>query len=175
MIEQFDSIILDWFQSIHTPVLSHLFYWFTTMGEAGIGWIVIGIFMLLPKVTRKTGAVLLLSLLFCLITGNLCLKNIVARPRPCWRNPEVEMLISIPKDYSFPSGHTMSSFAAAASIFLWNKRWGIAALAGAVLISISRLYFYVHYPTDVAAGVIIGVVLAILARGIVESRVRQRG
>lgn len=174
MIEQFDSIILDWFQSIHTPALSHIFYWFTRMGEAGIVWIAIGIFMLLSKNTRKMGVVLLLALLFCLITGNLFLKNIVARPRPCWRNPEVEMLIPIPRDYSFPSGHTMSSFAAAFSIFMWNRRWGIVALAGAALISLSRLYFYVHYPTDVAAGVVIGIALALLAGYMTEKYAAYR-
>ncbi len=176
MIEWFDYRILDWFQTIHTPVLSHIFHWFTMMGEAGIVWIAIGILLLFPKHTRKTGIVVLLALLFCLITGNALLKNIVARPRPCWRHPEVELLISVPRDYSFPSGHTMSSFAAAVSIFLWDKRWGIPALSGAVLISLSRLYFYVHYPTDVAAGFVIGVLLAFVARGIVEGFfVRQKG
>lgn len=174
MIEWFDYGILNWFQSIHTPVLSHILHWFTMLGEAGIVWIAIGILLLFPKNTRKTGVVVLLALLFCLITGNILLKNIVARPRPCWRHPEVEMLISIPKDYSFPSGHTMSSFAAAVSIFLWNKRWGILALSGAVLISLSRLYFYVHYPTDVAAGLVIGVLLAFAAREIVERYLARR-
>ena len=174
MIEWFDYGILDWFQSIHTPVLSYVLNWITMSGEAGIIWIAMGLLLLFPKETRKTGIVVLLALLFCLLTGNVLLKNIVARPRPCWRHPEVEMLVSIPKDYSFPSGHAMSSFAAAVSVFLYHKRWGIAALALATVMSMSRLYFYVHYPTDVLAGLVIGVLLAFLARGIVEKQWERR-
>ena len=79
------------------------------------------------------------------------------------------MLIAVPKDYSFPSGHTMSSFAAAVSMFLANRKWGAAALAGAALIAVSRMYFYVHYPTDVLVGLVIGVVLAFIARKIIDS------
>ena len=95
MIEWFDYGILDWFQSIHTPVLSYVLNWITMSGEAGIIWIAMGLLLLFPKETRKTGIVVLLALVFCLLTGNVLLKNIVARPRPCWRHPEVEMLVSI--------------------------------------------------------------------------------
>ena len=109
------------------------------------------------------------ALVFCLLVGNVALKNLIARPRPCWRHPEVPMLIAVPKDYSFPSGHTMSSFAAAVSMFLANRKWGAAALAGAALIAVSRMYFYVHYPTDVLVGLVIGVVLAFIARKIIDS------
>lgn len=174
MIEWFDYTVLDWFQSIHVPLLSASLNWFTRAGEAGILWIVLGLFLLVCKKTRKTGAIVLLALCFCLITGNVLLKNIVARPRPCWRHPEVEMLIAIPRDYSFPSGHTMSSFAAAVSVFLWKKRWGVVALVTATVISLSRLYFFVHYPTDIIAGGVIGTILAFGARECVERFVIRR-
>ena len=78
------------------------------------------------------------------------------------------MLIAIPRDYSFPSGHTMSSFAAAVSVYIWNKKWGTAALAGAIIIAVSRLYFYVHYPTDILAGAVIGVFLAMVSWWIIN-------
>ncbi len=133
MVEWFDNTVLDWFLSIQAPVLTPVFRFFTLIGEGGAVWIAIGILMLARKSSRAAGMAVLLSLVFCLITGNAFLKNVVARPRPCWRHPEIEMLIRIPGDYSFPSGHTMSSFAAAAGVFLWDKRWGTAALAGLVI------------------------------------------
>lgn len=168
MIEWFDSVILDWFVSIHQPVLTATLRVITALGEGGAVWILVGILLLLKKETRETGAVVLLALLFCLVTGNLILKNLVARPRPCWRDPGVEMLIAIPRDYSFPSGHSMSSFAAATGLFVRKKKWGIPALALALLIALSRMYFYVHYPTDILAGTLIGIALGCLSAALVR-------
>lgn len=168
MVEWFDSAVLDWFQSIQNPVLTPVLELFTLIGEAGTVWIAVGILLLARKTSRSTGIAVLLALVFCLLTGNAFLKNVVARPRPCWRHPEIEMLIRIPRDYSFPSGHTMSSFAAAVGVYLWNKKWGIAALAGAVVIAVSRMYFYVHYPTDILAGALIGILLALVSRWMVD-------
>ena len=53
-------------------------------------------------------------------------------------------------------GHTLSSFAAAMIIFAANKRWGIPAFILASLIAFSRMYLFVHYPTDIIAGILIG-------------------
>ena len=94
------------------------------------------------------------------IFGNVIMKNVFARSRPCWIDDSVKMLIKIPKDYSFPSGHTSVSFAGAFAIFLYYKKAGIAAFVLASLIAFSRLYLFVHYPTDVAAGVLIGLLCA---------------
>lgn len=168
MVEWFDSTVLNWFQTIQNPVLTPVLKLFTLIGEAGAVWIAAGILLLARKSSRSAGIAVLLSLVFCLLTGNVLLKNLVARPRPCWRAPDIEMLIAIPRDYSFPSGHTMSSFAAAAGVYIWNKKWGIAALAGAVIIAASRLYFYVHYPTDILAGALIGIFLAMVSKWMID-------
>lgn len=168
MIAWFDRVLLDWFQSIQNDFLTGIFKVITTLGEGGVLWIVLGLFLLFNKKTKWMGITVLAALLFTLLVGNLTLKPLVARPRPCWRHPEIPLLIANPKDFSFPSGHSMSSFAAAASVLMWNRRAGIAALAGAVIMACTRLYFYVHYPTDIVAGLLIGVVLGILAYRIVK-------
>lgn len=168
MIAWFDRVLLDWFQSIQNDFLTGIFKVITTLGEGGVLWIVLGLLLLFNKKTKWMGITVLAALLFTLLVGNLTLKPLVARPRPCWRHPEIPLLIANPKDFSFPSGHSMSSFAAAASVLMWNRRAGIAALAGAVIMACTRLYFYVHYPTDIVAGLLIGVVLGILAYRIVK-------
>ena len=145
MIEWFDSTILDLFQSIQNPVLTPVFKLFTLIGEAGAVWIAVGILLLAGKSSRKTGIAVLLSLVFCLLMGNAFLKNVVARPRPCWRFPDIEMLIAVPRDYSFPSGHTMSSFAAAASVYIWDKKWGIGERKVHKLCSKSRMHVSIHF------------------------------
>lgn len=173
MVAWFDGVILDWFQMIHNEILTSIFQIITALGEGGIIWIVLALFLLLWKKTRVIGVTMLIALLLCLLVGNLTLKPLVARPRPCWRHPEIPLLIANPTDYSFPSGHAMSSFAAAVGIFMWNRRMGIAALLGAVVMSVTRLYFYVHYPTDILAGMLIGIVLGIVAYQIMK-RVKCR-
>ena len=83
------------------------------------------------------------------IVCNGILKNLFARTRPFDVNEAVQLLITAPKDFSFPSGHTAASFAAE------KKLWKVS-LVLAVLIAFSRMYLYVHYPTDILGGVLVG-------------------
>ena len=94
-------------------------------------------------------------------------------PRPCWLDPETPLLIAVPKDFSFPSAHAMISFAAAVAIFHYNRKAGIAALVVASLIAFSRLYLFVHFPSDVLVGTLIGIGLGIAAF-IVTDRVADK-
>ena len=111
---------------------------------------------------------LLAALLIVLVVCNLTLKPLVDRTRPFAANGFEGLLIAAPTDPSFPSGHTASSFAAAAAWFRRDKRWGSAALVLAALIAFSRLYLYVHYPSDVLAGAALGIAAAFLAGWIVK-------
>ncbi len=158
-----DTAVLDWFQSIHNDLLTTIFRTVTALGEAGLIWIAIGLILFINKRTRWIGLTVIVALLLSLLVGNITLKPLVARPRPCWRHPEVELLITNPTDYSFPSGHALSSFASAIAIFMWNRRTGMVAIVFAILVSATRLYFYVHYPTDILAGMIFGITLGLIA------------
>ena len=106
------------------------------------------------------GFCVLLSLAGGLLIGNIFLKNLVARDRPCWIDPTIQLLVASPKDFSFPSGHTCASFASAFAIYkckeVFPKKWRTAAMVLATLIALSRLYVGVHYPTDVLGGLIVG-------------------
>ena len=173
MIAFFDRVILEWFQSIHNDVLTAIFKVITALGEGGIIWIILGLLLLIRKETRWIGITVLLALIFTLLVGNLTLKPLVARPRPCWRNPEIPLLIANPKDFSFPSGHAFAAFSAATAIFIANRWAGMVALAGAFVMSCTRMYFYVHYPTDILAGMLLGIVIGIVAH-ILVARIRKR-
>ena len=151
--------ILDFLQTIHNPVLDAVMCALSAAGNGGLLWILLGIALLFWKRTRKEGIIVLLILLGCLIVGNLILKNAVARPRPCWLNPAVELLIPVPEDFSFPSGHTMAGFSVSFYLWLKNRKWGSAALVLAALIAFSRMYLYVHFPTDILGGLLIGLAL----------------
>ena len=84
-------------------------------------------------------------------------------PRPCWLDPETPLLIAVPKDFSFPSGHTLSSAIGATVLTGTDRRFGWAAIPLAVLMAFSRLYLYVHFPSDVFAGAVLGVGIGLLA------------
>lgn len=153
----------DWLyalQQIHNPVLDKVMVFLSMIGEAGIVWIILAIVLLIMKRTRRCGAQMAVAMLLAFIIGNLILKNVIARDRPCWIDPTVALLVKNPTDFSFPSGHSMNGFAAAVTILFYNRRWGIVAIVLAALIAFSRLYNFVHFPTDVFIGIVIGSVVA---------------
>jgi len=160
----FELKILDFIrENLANPVLDTVMPIITKFGDGGVFWIALAVIFLIFKKTRKMGLCMGLALLMGFITGNLILKNVVGRIRPYDLNPEIEILVKHLSDYSFPSGHTLASFEAATAIFINNKKIGIPALVLAFLIAISRIYLYVHYPSDVLAAIILGIGFAILS------------
>lgn len=118
-ITSIDFTILDFIHNnLSCGFLDFLMPMITTLGNSGIIWILIAAIMLSIKKYRKNGIILIAALACGVIIGNLILKNLIARDRPCWINADVLMLIPIPTDYSFPSGHTLSSFAAQQFCFM---------------------------------------------------------
>ena len=165
----FELTILDWIQTnLRNPIMDLLVPAITTLGNSGLIWIILaGILILMPKY-RKVGAAVMAGLVLEVVCCNLVLKPLVARIRPCDVNTAVQLLIPRPDDFSFPSGHTGASFAAAAALFADRNRLWIPSLILALLIAFSRLYLYVHYPTDILAGAAIGMMAGWAGRQAVD-------
>lgn len=165
MLLALDGAVLLWIQEfVRSDVLTPLFTGITRLGDKGFIWIVLSLFFLCWKNTRKAGLTALLALLLCLLTVNLALKNMVARARPFDVIEGLVPLIERPGDFSFPSGHSASSFAAAWVFFRkLPGRAGIPFLFLAAMISLLRLYVGVHYPSDVIVGIGVGIGLGYLA------------
>ena len=169
----FDLPILDWIQAtMQCTFLDKIMPLITVLGDGGAFWIACAVLMILLKKYRKTGFSAGLALIFGLLICNMILKPWVARIRPYDFQEQAGILINllIEKEHSlsFPSGHTIASFEAATAILLRHKKLGIAAMILACLIAFSRMYLYVHYPTDVIASVFLGIGLAFLASWIVN-------
>lgn len=161
-IPAFDAAVMEFVQNhMHNAVTDAVFPVLTYLGEAGAVWIVLALVLLFFRRTRTTGVLVLAAMLLTFLTGELLLKNIVCRPRPCNAFPDVAMLIPRPDSFSFPSGHSGSSFTAATMLFLRHRKPGIAALVLAALIAFSRVFLFVHYPTDILAGALLGVLFAL--------------
>lgn len=163
-IQNLDFAILDFIQQhFRCTFLNWFMPLVTKLGDGGIFWICVAVLLLIFPKTRKTGIMMGVALILGLLVGNLTLKPLVARVRPYDVRGITDLLVPALSDFSFPSGHTLASFEAAVVLLIRDKRMGIPAIIIAVVVALSRLYLFVHYPTDVLAGAILGTVFAILA------------
>ncbi len=168
----FEIQFLDWIQNcVRTPLGDAVMPVLTSFSNNGEIWIILGAVLLLFKKTRKLGIALLLALALDGIICNKILKPLIARPRPFIVNPAAKVLVELPSSYSFPSGHTAVSFSGAmALVFGKAKKWlWIPAVVMASVIAFSRLYVYVHYLTDILAGIALGAILGYAANKIVDA------
>lgn len=170
-----DGRILLWIQeNVRFGALNGAMRFITSLGNAGAVWIVMTLALLAFRRTRRAGVCCALALIFSLLMTNVVLKNGVRRVRPYVDLESLTLLIRRPSEFSFPSGHASSSFAAGwTALRMLPGRLGVPALVLAVLIALSRLYVGVHYPTDVLAGAIVGVIASELAMLLVRRRVRK--
>ena len=175
----FDLPILDWIQAnLQSPLMDKIMPIVTMFGDAGIFWMVCAaILFLIPK-TRRVGLGMAFAMMMGLLICNVTLKPLVARMRPYDYQIEIlgkawtdiletgKLLVETPHDFSFPSGHTIASFEACAVLMLNDKRLGIPATLMAIAIAFSRMYLYVHYPTDVIVSIFLGILFAVIGNAI---------
>ena len=170
----FDLPILDWIQEhLQCTFLDKTMPIVTLFGDGGVFWIGIAVLLLFFAKYRKTGFSMGMALVLGLVVCNITLKPLVARIRPYdfqlqEFGREISLLISAQHDFSFPSGHTIASFEACTVLLLHDKRMGIPATVLAILIAFSRLYLYVHYPTDVLVSLVLGIAFGLLGNFLVN-------
>jgi undecaprenyl-diphosphatase len=171
-----DGNILLWIQEyIRTDWLTAVMLPITKLGDLGKIWILICLVLLIFRKTRSAGAAGILALVFSLCVNNVILKHAFSRTRPYEVVDGLILLTEKATDFSFPSGHAGSSFAAATAIFCMSKSKGrIAALVLAVLIAFSRLYIGIHYPTDVLAGTVTGILCGLAAARCVRYGMKKK-
>lgn len=172
LIQSIDFSVLDFIREHFSCRFLDVFLGiFTALGNGGAVWIALTVGLLISKKYRRLGCVMAIGLTFCLLTGNLLLKLMIARDRPFIVNPDIVLAISPPSGYSFPSGHSYSSFMSAVIMAKYSRRLAAAAIPAAVLIAFSRLYFYVHFPTDVLAGTALGIIFGLIIYKICDGRI----
>lgn len=168
-ITALDLSILDFIHNtLSNPVMDFIMKFLTYSIEYGETALVVFIVMMCIKKMRKTGFAVLVATLSVLLFGELILKHLIRRPRPFIINGAIELIIKAPSGFSFPSCHTAICVAMATAIFLFHKRLGIIAYIYAALVAFSRMYLYVHYPSDIIGGIALGIACGIGAVALVK-------
>ena len=161
--------ILDWIQAhLRCGFLDAVLPAISRTANHGELWIILAAVLLLIRGQRKYGASVACGLILDLVSCNIILKPLIGRIRPFAVNGLVELLIAAPTDASFPSGHTAASFAAVFALKTAGSPLWKPALAVALVIAFSRLYLYVHWPSDVLGGALLGAAVGWAGAKIVE-------
>lgn len=174
----FDHTIAKWandvFQSTN-EILLPLLKLITNLGNMGFIFIMISLIMIFFKKIRKIGMIVLFSIAIGFVFTNLILKNVVARPRPfidetsdyyLWWKEAGSMIES---GYSFPSGHTTAAMAFGLSLFLcFKKKWSWVFLLIPLIMGFTRIYFMVHYTTDVLGAILVGGLSALISYFVIK-------
>jgi undecaprenyl-diphosphatase len=156
-LSQAELVILDFIrENLTSPFMDGVMKTITFLGNGGWFWIAVALTLIIIPKTRKIGVTMAVAMILDGIICNLTLKPLIGRIRPYELKGAVDLIIATPSDYSFPSGHSAISFAAASAIFAHSKKWGIPALILALFVALSRLYLYVHFPTDILGGAVVG-------------------
>ena len=151
--------ILNAIQTLRNPVFDVMMPIISHIGN-GVLAIVLSIVLMVCKKTRKIGIALTLALILEFTVGGLILKPLIARQRPFTVNTAIQLIIAKPTDLSFPSGHTSAAFSMVFTLLFLKNKWWIPMCVLATCIAFSRMYLYVHYPTDILGGFIVGLVAA---------------
>lgn len=177
-----DLAILDFIQEhLRTPLLDQVMLAFTHLGDLALVWLVVGAVLLAQPRHRRHGVAVILAVVATAAIGMFVLKPLFDRPRPFVAHEFLGLLIPPPMGTSFPSNHSMVSFAAATALccvpgegrILKAVKAGALAVAG--LIALSRIYLYVHYPSDILIGAVVGVGLGLASVWVVGRLWRARG
>ena len=167
----FDFSILDFIaNNIRNEFLDPIMTAVSIFADKGLGWAILALIFLIPRKTRPAAATALAAMVIALVFGEFVLKGLVARPRPfevyeSYHSAPMPFTLNMgkPTGYSCPSVHTCFAFAFATAMFKWCKTAGIISLIAAAIVGFSRLYNYVHFPTDVLAGMVVGLLAGALA------------
>ena len=166
LIQQLDEGALWWIaQHLRMAWLDPLVMFYTNLGNGGLCFIAVALLLLAFRQTRKAGATALTALAFGAVVTNLTIKPLITRPRSWVVMEDFVCLVTSSDPNSFPSGHTTAAFAFGVALFLTvQPKWAkAAALVAAALMGLSRLYVGVHFPTDVLAGMAVGLFCGWLA------------
>lgn len=168
-IVNFDWAIYQFTEKLWCPVMDVIMSVITYLGDNGIFGICLSICLFIPKKTRKLGVYVIGGLAVATVINNLGLKELFGRVRPFnfnWpdgMNYVFPDIVEKPHSLSFPSGHTSTSVGAALPFLVKAKKSaGIPVFILALLIGFSRIYVHVHYPTDVLAGAVVGLIAGFL-------------
>lgn len=161
-----NQIFISLMQRIRHPFLDGLFIFASVIVDWGFWY-----WFIILGIVKKDKFFLyyLGGLLSAVVVQEYILKNLFQVLRPCVVSGGA-YLIDCPNSYSFPSGHSTSSFLAATMLYHYNKKLGIVGYVFAFLVALSRTYLNAHYFTDILVGSLLGIYIGFLFVKIYEKQ-----
>lgn len=161
-IQDIDFYILDFLQTMaRSPFWDRFFSFYTSLGDPFM-FVCYAAVLLVIKKTRKDGLMVSGGMLTGLLVGQILIKHLVNRARPCWLRPEVVLLVKNPSDSSFPSGHTMTMTIFSLILIHNHPKLAFGLVPAWILLFYSRMYLYLHFPSDILAGIALGLIIGLL-------------
>ena len=166
-----ESTILAWLAAHRFQPMTAVMLFVTAIGRGGLVWVAVAWWHARhhPHLRMAAWRVVLAVLLAWLV-ADVTLKPLFHRERPFRASTTLTVVGPPPRDHSMPSGHAATAAAGAFALAAMWPQARAAAWTLAALVAVSRLYLGVHYPTDVLAGFIIGLLIAWLVVGRVGIR-----
>jgi len=161
-MDELDRRGVEWLSGLDWPVVTPVMKGLTYAGTHGLVFLAIGVVAAI-RLRRPLVAVAVVAANEVASLSDSALKAVIGRERPPLADPNVHPLIPLPHDPSMPSGHAMMAFSGAVILAAVLPRWRWAMLAVAAGVAVSRVYLGVHYPSDVAAGALLGAAVGALA------------
>ncbi|MGM9987200.1 MAG: phosphatase PAP2 family protein [Bacillaceae bacterium] len=170
-IQKLDNTIIDF---VHkkvpkSKVFDKVSIIINKIGYGGVMWVIVALTLILFTPYKQYGFMIILADFLYFILCNQFIKPKYSRQRPFQQNNAIEIIIKEPNSSSFPSGHATIAFSCTTILFFMNPLVGMIALVLSVVIACSRLYLLVHYPSDVTAGILIGIMLGLVSYLVVSA------
>lgn len=164
-ITSLDIRILFFLHQLASPFMDTFIIGLTTVINCVWLWLIAALIGLRLKATRQLTLTIILAVAMAVVVGDITLKHMVMRLRPYLVIPDAPTLSALvyPVTNSFPSGHSFFFFAGATVCYRFWHRLGLAAYVLAIVVAFSRMYLFMHFPSDVATGAFLGIIIGNLA------------
>lgn len=172
---EWEADVLFWIHDVLScGFMDALMAFVSNLCTGNLIWFLLVAILTYRKDTRYIGITLALALVISIVLCNGILKPCIDRTRP-YVEYGIQIIVHDADGHSFPSGHTTGVTVVTTTLLIHLRKWGYVMIPFAATVMLSRMYLFMHYPTDIIGGIVVGTASVILAYVIMTHMCRRRG